>query len=86
MQHLDHRRVFQQRRKRLPVIDCQRVNQVGSRPIANLNQTGNRIKGVDPHKLGVESYERQMLPFKAMLAEAIVVANPVNIDGHTALP
>jgi len=27
-----------------------------------------------------------MLPLGAMLAEAIVVANPVNIDGHTALP
>ena len=86
MQHFDHRLVFQQGGQGLPVVDGQRVDQVRPGAVANLDQAGNRVKGIDPHKFGVEGYERQLLPFGAMLAEAIVVANPVNIDGHTALP
>lgn len=86
MQHLEHSRVFQQCGQGLPVVDGQRVNQVGAHAVANLQQACNRIEGVDPHEFCVEGDERQLLPLGAKLTEAIVVANPVNIDGHTALP
>ena len=70
----------------MPIVDGQGVDQVSAHAITDLDQPGNRVKGVDPHEFGVEGDEWQLLPFGAMLAEAIVVADPVNIDGHTALP
>ncbi|MNS18168.1 hypothetical protein D3C72_498580 [compost metagenome] len=86
MDDFDHSRVFQQRGQGLPVVDGQRINQVSAYAIAHLQQAGDRIEGVDPHEFGVEGNVGQLLPLGAKPAEAIVVANPVNIDGHTALP
>ncbi|MNP55336.1 hypothetical protein D3C76_1499740 [compost metagenome] len=86
MDNLDHRWIFQQGGQGLPVIDGQRIDQVGTFAIADLQQACDRVEGVDPHEFGVEGNERQLLPLGAKPTEAIVVANPVNIDGHTALP
>ncbi len=86
VQDFEHRRVFQQRGQRLPGVDGQRIDQVGAFAVADLQQAGNRVEGVDPHEFGVEGNERQLLPLGAKLREAFVVANPVNIDSHTALP
>ncbi|EPN49129.1 hypothetical protein A245_29166 [Pseudomonas syringae pv. actinidiae ICMP 19096] len=86
MHHFDDIGVFEQRRQRCPVVDQQRINQPGALPVANLQQRCDGVKRVDPHKLGVERDKRQRLPLCAMPGEAVVVANPVNIDGHTALP
>ena len=55
-------------------------------PACDLQQACDRVKGVDPHEFGVECNVGQLLPLGAKPGEAIVVANPVNIDGHTALP
>ncbi len=86
MHDFDHGRIFQQRGQRLPIVDGQWVNQVSAYAIADLQQACDRVKGVDPHEFGVEGNEWQLLPLGAKLTEAIVVANPENIDGHTALP
>ncbi|MCY1401632.1 hypothetical protein D9M71_167550 [compost metagenome] len=86
MDNLDHGRIFQQRGQRLPVVDGQRINQVGTFAIADLQQACDRVEGVDPHEFGIEGNEWQLLPLGTKPTEAIVVANPVNIDGHTALP
>ncbi|MNV68919.1 hypothetical protein D3C71_1617960 [compost metagenome] len=86
MQHLDHGRVLQQLGERRPVVDQQRIDQVGALAFADLQQAGDRVKGVDPHKLGVHRHERQVAPAGAVLRQAGVVTNPVNINSHAALP
>lgn len=86
MDDLEHRRVLQQCGQGLPVIDGQRIYQVSAYAIAHLQQARDGIEGVDPHEFGVEGNVWQLLPLGAKPTEAIVVANPVNIDGHTALP
>ncbi|MCY1374960.1 hypothetical protein D9M71_634470 [compost metagenome] len=86
MDNFDHRRVFQQSGQWLPVVDGQRVDQIGANAITDLQQAGDWVEGVDPHEFGVEGNEWQLLPLGTQPSEAIVVANPVNIDGHTALP
>ncbi|MNG14648.1 hypothetical protein D3C84_984200 [compost metagenome] len=86
MQDLDHLRIFKQAGQRLPVAYAQRIDQVGPCPVTDLDQTGFRIEGIDPHELGVECHEGQRAPLQAVLCQAAIVANPVNIDGHKALP
>jgi hypothetical protein len=46
----------------LPVADQQRVDQVGALAVADLDQPGFRVEGVDPHEFGVEGDEGQLLP------------------------
>ena len=86
MQHFGDGGVFEQFGQWLPVIDQQRVDQKSALPVADLDQTGFGIEGVDPHELGIECHEGQLTPLPAMLRQAEVVTNPVNIDGHKALP
>ncbi|RMS17345.1 hypothetical protein ALP71_01649 [Pseudomonas coronafaciens pv. garcae] len=86
MNDFDHVGIFKQRRQGPPVIDQQRINQPRAFSVAYLQQRGYRVKRIDPHELGVERDKRQRLPLCAIQGEAVVVANPVNIDGHMALP
>ncbi|MNH11134.1 hypothetical protein D3C79_706400 [compost metagenome] len=86
VQNLDHPGVFQQFGQRLPVADPQRVDQISTRAVANLDQPGNRIKGINPHELGVDGHEGQLAPLLAVFSQTAVVANPVYFDGHKALP
>ena len=86
MQHLDHTWRFEQRGERPPVADAQRVDQVGAVATADLQQPGDGIEGVDAHELGVQRDEGQRLPGSAMLGQAGVVENPVNVVSHAALP
>ena len=86
MQHLDHAWRFEQRSKRSPVADTQGVDQVGAVASADLQQPGDRVEGVDAHELGVQGDEWLRLPGGAMLGQAGVVENPVNVVSHAALP
>nr|GFC51011.1 hypothetical protein [Tanacetum cinerariifolium] len=83
--HFDDVSVFQQRSQRFPVIDQQRIDQVGARAIANLQKRGNGIEGVDPHEFGVERDKRQRLPLCAMLGEAVVGTSRRPLIGSLAL-
>ena len=86
MQHLDHTAVFQQIGQGLPVADQQRVDQEGPLAVTDLNQPGFRVEDVDPHEFGVDGDEGQLVPVAAVFGQALVVTDPVNFDGHEALP
>ncbi|MNR46068.1 hypothetical protein D3C85_1649920 [compost metagenome] len=70
----------------MPVTDQQRVDQEGTLAIADLDQPGFRVEGVNPHEFGVDGDKGQLMPVAAVFGQALVVTDPVYFDGHEALP
>ncbi len=75
MQDLDYRSILKQRDKGRPVANTQRINERGALAIANLDQTGNRVKCLGANKFGINGNEGQPTPLVAAACQLGVIIN-----------
>ncbi|EGG99964.1 hypothetical protein imdm_318 [gamma proteobacterium IMCC2047] len=75
MHHLDDIRAFQQFNQRPEIGNWQWINQKTSILSGNLKQRRLRIKGVNPHKLGIKSNTGAIGPMAGRLLQLCVTGD-----------